>query len=235
MNNPTENSRIPIGKLVARLEDEYGTPVPERREPLAVLVETILSQNTSDVNSHRAFRSLRACFPDWDQVVAAETGDIARSIDRGGLANIKAQRIKDVLAEIKRRRGRLDLAFLAGLGVPEGLAWLETLPGVGEKTSRCTLLFAFGMPALPVDTHVWRVSKRLGLIGGGASVKEAHRVLGERVPPALMYRFHVLLVSHGRKVCHSRAPACAACPLNGLCPGFNVPGRGEKGKNIPSR
>ncbi|HLB28438.1 MAG TPA: hypothetical protein VJK47_04415, partial [Dehalococcoidales bacterium] len=163
---------------------QYGARACEPTgSPLDVLVETILSQNTSDVNSGRAFKSLRIAFPTWEAVAAAPADEIASSIRVGGLDKIKAARIKQALAEIRRMRGSLELVFLADIPLDEARDWLRQLPGVGAKTANCVLLFAFCKPALPVDTHIFRVSKRLGFIDARASVDKAHLVLESKVPP----------------------------------------------------
>jgi endonuclease-3 len=176
-------SQVSIEQVIALLSRDYGRPhwQPDHR-PLAGLIRTILSQNTSDVNSHRAFASLRAAFPGWEEMAAAEVGEIARAIRVGGLGEIKAPRIKQALAEIKRQRGRLELDFLNALPLAAAREWLLQLPGVGTKTANCVFLFSLGIPALPVDTHVFRVAKRLGLVDPKASVEQAHVVLEGLVP-----------------------------------------------------
>jgi endonuclease-3 len=147
-------SQVSIEQVIALLSRDYGRPhwQPDHR-PLAGLIRTILSQNTSDVNSHRAFASLLAAFPGWEEMAAAEVGEIARAIRVGGLGEIKAPRIKQALAEIKRQRGRLELDFLNALPLAAAREWLLRLPGVGTKTANCVFLFSLGIPALPVDTH----------------------------------------------------------------------------------
>ncbi len=207
-----------IRQILDRLKGEYG--IPEWRpshDPLSVLISTILSQNTSDTNSRSAFRSLRDSFASWEEMADADVGAIAHAIRRGGLGNIKAPRIKQTLQDIKRKRERIELDFLSQLSLKEAQDWLCQLPGVGLKTARCVLLFALGMPALPVDTHVWRVSGRLGLISHGASPDEAHYALGEIVAPEDVYHFHILLIEHGRRICHARRPDCQKCVLRDIC------------------
>ena len=208
-----------IKQIVGLLEREYGVSEWQpHNDPVSVLVQTILSQNTSDTNSRPSFHSLRACFHKWEDVAEADVDAIARCISSGGLGNIKARRIKRSLNEIIRERGRLELDFLKQLSLSEAEDWLLGLPGVGEKTARVVLLFSLGMPALPVDTHVWRVTKRLGLINSKASLHEAHRILGEIVPPAYVYQFHVLMIEHGRRTCRARNPNCPGCVLRDICP-----------------
>jgi len=211
-------ARERIGQILDLLKREYG--ILERqiqRDPISVLVQTILSQNTSDLNSGGSFQSLLTSFDNWEGVADANVDTIAYCIRRGGLERIKAQRIKQALKEIVRKRGRLELDFLSRLPLSEAEAWLQSLPGVGLKTARCVLLFSLGMLALPVDTHILRVSKRLGLISSKASLAEAHRVLGEMVPPGDVYQFHVLVIEHGRRTCLARHPRCRSCALKDIC------------------
>ena len=208
-----------IEEIIRLLKKEYG---PRRwkpdRDPISTLVATVLSQNTSDVNSHRAFDSLVATFGNWETVEAANTNEIARSIKAGGLAEIKASRIKLILHEIQERQGHLGLSFLDELDIAEAKAWLRKLPGVGPKTAACVLLFSLGKPALPVDTHVFRIARRLGLIDSRVSVERAHEILEKLVPPEKVYEFHLHMVEHGRKICKARRPRCQICILRGLCP-----------------
>lgn len=188
--------------------------------PLNVLVQTILSQNTSDTNSTRAFRSLLDAYPSWEDVASAEAHEIADAIKSGGLGEIKAGRIKLALGEIRQKRGRLELDFLNELPLDEARNWLKQLPGVGTKTANCVFLFSLGRPALPVDTHIFRVAKRLGLIDAKTTVEKAHQRLERLVPPDKVYPFHVLMIEHGRKVCKAPRPRCEGCVLSGRCQYF---------------
>jgi endonuclease-3 len=193
--------------------------------PLAQLVQTILSQNTSDVNTERAFASLWARFGSWPAILEAPTSAVADAIRSGGLADIKAPRIQGVLAAIKADRGELDersLDFLAALPLEEARSYLTSLNGVGPKTAACVLLFALGLPALPVDTHVHRVSKRLGLIGPKVAAEPAHRLLESMMPRDQMFDAHMLLIRHGRVLCKALRPRCDACPLADVCPKVGV-------------
>ena len=190
------------------------------RSPLSVLIQTILSQNTSDVNSGRAFQSLLASFDSWERVADADINEIAASIMMGGLGGIKAKRIKAALAEIKQKRGKLELDFLNQLPLDKARDWLKRLPGVGSKTACCVLLFSLDMPALPVDTHVLRVAKRLGLIESNTSAEQAHRLLESLVPAESVYQFHMLMIEHGRRMCQAQHPRCAQCVLRVLCPSY---------------
>lgn len=188
------------------------------QDPLSALIATVLSQNTSDVNSHRAFAALLNRFETWESLAAAHTAELARTIRAGGLADIKARRIKLILRQIEAERGSLDLSFLNELSLSDAKAWLRGLPGVGPKTAGCVLLFSLGRPAMPVDTHVYRVAKRLGLIDARASVEKAHEILEGLVPPKNVYEFHILMVEHGRRTCRAQRPRCSMCVLRGVCP-----------------
>jgi endonuclease-3 len=212
-----------IGQILVLLVREYGAP--ERRpypDPVSVLVQTILSQNTSDANSRAAFKSLIASFDNWEDVADADINTIADCIRCGGLGRIKAQRLKQALKEIMQKRGRLELDFLSQLAPSDAENWLQRLPGVGLKTARCILLFSLRTPVLPVDTHILRVTKRLGLIRPKASIREAHQVLGGIVLPEDVYIFHILVIEHGRMTCQARHPNCQACVLKKMCASYSL-------------
>ncbi len=203
-----------INEFIQLLGQEYGLlRWQSQRDPLSELIRAILSQNTSDVNSHRAFDSLISTFGTWDRVAGASIEEIAAAIECGGLSRIKAPRIKLILEGILDDHGSLDLGFLGHLPLPEARAWLQTLPGVGPKTANCVLLFSLGMPALPVDTHVYRVSKRLGLIHSKVSPARAHQILEELIPAEAIYQFHINVLTHGRRVCKAQRPRCSECIL----------------------
>lgn len=209
------DASAPVGRILDRLEEEHGPPAPPRRlPPLDELVLTILSQNTSDVNSERAYAAMRAAYPTWDDVRAAPEADLVAVLRPGGLANVKAPRIQAVL----RALDGVDLAPLAGLEPDEALRRLVAIDGVGPKTAACVLLFSLGVPVMPVDTHVHRVATRLGLLPPGMAAGPAHAVLTAAVPPARMLEAHLLLIAHGRRTCSARRPACARCSLLDLCP-----------------
>ncbi|RPH31310.1 MAG: endonuclease III, partial [Chloroflexi bacterium] len=215
--------RARIGPILERLEDRYGLPAwsGRRLDPVAELVLTVLAQNTADTNSHRAFVALQAAYPTWDAVLAAPTDELADVIRHGGLAPTKSRRIQQVLAEVHDSTdGTWDLAFLGQWPLEDALAWLVALPGIGRKTASIVLLFAFGRPALPVDTHVYRVAARLGLLPPKTNLTRAHDLLEEVVPPESMYGAHVLLIRHGREVCRAPRPICGLCPLTDRCPYF---------------
>ncbi len=206
-------------ELLARLGPVYG-PLnwKQRRDPVSELVVTILSQHTSDLNAERAFGQLLAIFGSMNAVADAEVVAIADCIRSGGLAQQKAPRIKAALNRIVEERGSLDLDFLRELPLADAKAWLRALPGVGPKTAAVVLCFSLDMPALPVDTHVHRVAKRLGLIGDKVTADQAHDLLESLVAPEDVYRFHVYLITHGRRVCRSQRPLCESCVLADICP-----------------
>jgi endonuclease-3 len=208
-----------VEEVIHLLEQEYG-PREWRadRDPVDALIETILSQNTSDLNSGRAFASLKDSFAGWKDVASAPAEDIANLIKPGGLHRIKAVRIKHVLEQIEIERGRISLDFLRSMNAAQAEDYLLRLPGVGQKTARCVLLFSLGKPALPVDTHISRVAKRLGLFGPGTTMEKAPDLLQQQVPPSKVYQFHVHMIEHGRRVCHARQPRCCQCILIGICP-----------------
>jgi len=205
-------------EIIKLLEQEYGSPEwQQREEPVAVLVGTILSQNTSDVNSVRAFDSLMSTFGSWEAIASAPVEQIAQAIRLGGLSRVKALRIKQLLGKIEKEQGCISLDFLEAMNMAEAKDYLMRLPGVGHKTASCVLLFALGKPCLPVDTHVFRVAKRLGLIASGVSVEQAHGLLQEQIPPSRVYQFHLHLIKHGRRICHARRPRCNECILESVC------------------
>ncbi len=203
-----------------RLEPLYGRPVnTPSRDPISELVLTILSQNTADRNSGKAFVQLLRRFGGWGEIAEASEADVVEAIRVGGLAQQKAPRIQSALRGVAERTGgdyRLD--FLETMELEDARSWLRSLPGVGPKTASCVLLFALGLPAMPVDTHVERVSKRLGLVPPAMTAEKAHVELERLVDAADYYRFHMLLIKHGRRLCAARNPNCAACPLNQDCP-----------------
>jgi endonuclease-3 len=209
---------LKVEQVAHRLIEVYGPRQHHGvRDPLDELILTILSQNTSDRNSGRAWRALQAQYRSWNDVLAADTRELYEVIKTAGLGNIKAPRIQAVLHEVLDRRGSFDLTFLRELPLPEAKRWLRSLPGIGPKTAACVLCFACDMPALPVDTHVHRVSQRLGLIGPKVSADAAHELLEQALQPDEVYAFHVNMILHGRRVCHALRPACERCPLLDLC------------------
>jgi len=191
-------------------------------DPLDELINTILSQNTNDLNRDRAYHALRARFPAWEQVRDAPTAEVVASIRPAGLANQKGLRIQQVLRRITAERGELDLNFLRDWPTAEAKAWLTSLDGVGPKTASIVLLFALGKPAFPVDTHIHRVTGRLGLIPSGTSADKAHEILEELVPPEWYHSFHLNVIEHGRQVCKAQRPRCEQCGLQAHCVYFQT-------------
>jgi len=185
---------------------------------IAELVYTILSQHTSDTNSIRAYAALREQLPSWDAIAGADVEAIADAIKVGGLARVKAPRIRQVVRSVKSLTGGYDLSFLTDLPLEEAKAWLRQLPGVGPKTVGCVLMFALDMPALPVDTHVYRVSKRLGLFDEKVTADQSHDVLEAALRPEQRLPFHMYFIQHGRQVCKAQRPLCEECVLEPQCP-----------------
>ncbi len=205
------------------LETVYGPrKLRPNGDPLSELISTILSQNTSDTNTARAFRSLREAFPTWDDVRLADTAVLIDAIRSGGLANRKAPRIQAVLRSIRERAGSGDLSLLDDLPLREAKSWLTSLHGVGPKTAACVLLFSLGRAAMPVDTHVHRVSLRLGLVPARTSPERTAEYLEEMLgdDPQSVYAFHMEMIQHGRSVCRALRPACMNCPLRCHCDYF---------------
>lgn len=207
-----------VRTILARLEKRWGAMEPPRRvDPLDELVLTVLSQHTSDLNADRAFEQLRASFSTWEQVVGVPTASVADAIRSGGLANSKAPRIQAILREVRDREGGFDLGGLREMTDSDARAYLTSLPGVGPKTAAVVLSFALGRDAIPVDTHVHRVSTRLGLIPK-TSAERADRLLHDLVPDGLRTPLHVALIRLGREICKAPTPLCRQCPLHDLCP-----------------
>jgi len=206
-----------LRRIASQLAAAFGRPRRRRVDPLDALVETILSQNTSDLNSGRAFASLKAAYPTWRQAARARVSSLERVIRCGGLARTKSRRIRLALAAVKARTGDYDLRPLRRLAPPEAEAWLRGLPGVGPKTSACVLLFACGHPAFPVDTHVFRVARRVGLISPRDSAERAHEVLAPAVPAGRHLDLHLNLIRLGRERCRPQAPRCPECPIRNEC------------------
>ncbi len=216
---PTSDATVSARDVMELLGREYG-PIHwgPRLDPMSELVSTILSQHTSDLNSERAFRKLMETFGSFEAIAEAPVEQIEEAIRMGGLARMKAPRIKAVLRQIREEVGSFDLSFLKDMPLQEAKAWLRRLPGVGPKTAAIILCFAFGMPAMPVDTHIYRVSRRLGLIGPKVSADDAHDILESMVPPEDVFAFHMYLINHGRRVCKAQRPRCGQCALAWGCP-----------------
>ncbi|MDT7605286.1 MAG: endonuclease [Acidobacteriota bacterium] len=208
----------PIKYIIQNLESAYGVPENRRAsDPLDMLVRIILSQATSDVNSHRTFAALKRRFPSWDAALRARASSIAAAIKSGGLANQKAAVIKSLLRQIKDERGSLDLSFINAMSNEEAAKYLAHFRGVGPKTVACTLLFACRKEVFPLDTHIFRVLRRVGLIPAKCTDARAHEIMNRLVPAGKFYSFHVNLVRHGRQVCRPREPLCERCPIVEYC------------------
>ncbi len=211
----------PVGYIIQKLERAYGVPVnrraPRSTDPLDMLVKIILSQATSDTNSDRTFAALKRRYPTWDAVLRAREATLADTIRSGGLANQKARVIREVLRQIKAERGSLDLRFLHDADVQEAVSFLSAFRGIGPKTVACTLLFACHKNVFPLDTHIFRILRRVGLIPPKSSDARAHEIMNRLVPAGKFYSFHVNLIRHGRKLCRPRDPLCEQCPIVEYC------------------
>lgn len=218
MPSSTSTQREKYEAVYDLLVETYGEPEQRRRQPpVDQLVNTILSQQTTSTNRERAFGRLKERFPNWEAAMEAPLEEVREAIRPAGLANQKAPRIQNALRYIVRERGELTLDFLAARPVDEAKAWLSQIKGVGPKTAAIILLFTFNRPAFPVDTHVHRVSQRLGLIESKVSEAKAHELLEEIVDPDAYYPFHINLIRHGREICQARTPKCHVCPLQDHC------------------
>jgi len=205
-------------KIHHRLLEFYGEPVWRNPlPPVEELVSTILSQNTNDANRDRAFNALRAKYPTWEAVRDAPTGEVVDAIRPAGLANQKGPRIQQVLRQITAERGGLDLSFLKEMPLEEARSWLMKFNGVGPKTAAIVLCFSLGRPAFPVDTHIYRVTGRIGLRPEKLNVEDAHRYLEKIFPPEAYYAAHLNIIHLGREICGARKPNCLACPVRRQC------------------
>lgn len=207
-------------EVAERLDAHYGPrKLTPNLDPVGEIVQTILSQHTSDINSGRAYASLLRLFPTWEEIIDAPTALIADAIRTGGLADQKAPRIQRALDHILQTRGEFNLDFLAAMSVSEARRWLTAINGIGPKTASCVLLFSLGMPAMPVDTHIHRVSLRLGILPDGMSAEAGHEwlesLLGD--DPQRIFAFHVEMIRHGREICIARKPRCSDCFLQDIC------------------
>ena len=204
--------------ITQNLEATFGVPRNDSHEnPLDELINTILSQSTTNINSHRAFASLKQRFPDWESARRARPASIAAAIKSGGLANVKSVVIKNILETIKHRRGNFDLNFLKTAPIAEAREFLLSLKGVGPKTVACVLLFSCKRPVFPMDTHIFRILRRAGLLPEKISDELAHEKIERLIPPKKHYSLHINLIALGRRICHPRNPKCGQCPLNEHC------------------
>jgi endonuclease-3 len=214
MSNPSKRA-VQVHETLLKVfgEPTWRDPLP----PVDELVSTILSQNTNDANRDRAFHGLRAKFPSWESVRDAQAEQVVAAIRPAGLANQKGPRIQKVLRQITEERGSLDLTFLKDLPLEEARTWLTKFNGVGPKTAAIVLCFSLGRPAFPVDTHIYRVTGRIGLRPEKMSVEQAHGFLESLLPPETYYAAHLNLIRLGRQVCHARKPDCPNCPVRRFC------------------
>lgn len=213
----TKDDQDKVMKCIHVLEGLYGIPEASAIDPVDLLVETILSQNTSDVNSIRAFGRLKSEYPDYSSLLSAPVHEISETIRIGGLPDIKARRIKGALLRIKNDAGSIDLGFLKGMDKDAARNYLLSIPGIGPKTAAVVLLFSFSMPFMPVDTHVYRVSRRLGLVPDDVNVELAERILEGITPPGKYLSLHLNLIRHGRLICKARDPRHEQCSLRTIC------------------
>jgi endonuclease-3 len=210
---------VSLTDAIRLMSSRYGPFSEEPRlDPAHELVFTILSQHTSDTNSARAFRRLMDRFGTLEALAQGSVQEIEEAISSGGLARIKAPRIKDVLNRVLALNGSLDLSFLREMPLDQAKAWLRQLPGIGPKSAGIILSFALGRPAMAIDTHIYRVCKRLGVIGPKVTAEKAHELLEAMVAPALVFQFHLSFINHGRRVCKAQRPRCAECVVARGCP-----------------
>ena len=210
--------RATLGRITLLLEKEYGIPRRARPgNPLDILIETILSQNTSDQNRDRAYQRLKTRFPHWEDVLEAKTKPLVSAIRPGGLAEQKARRIREILLWIRKQEGKLSLSFLRTMDSEEIKKTIGALKGVGPKTLHCLLLFGLRREAFPVDTHIHRIGKRLGFIPEWMDAEKAHEWMSPLIPKKKSLSLHLNLIRFGKSVCKARNPLCDVCFLSGEC------------------
>ena len=207
-----------IREINQRLKEYYGEPErPTELTGIEYLVETILSQNTNDINRDKAFKNLQENYDSWEKVENLDRHELIDTIRVAGLGPTKAERIQESLRIVRADQGEYSLEFINDMSIEDGKAWLTEIPGIGPKTAAIILCFHFGKPVMPVDTHVHRISQRLGLVPEGVSRTKSHDLLEERVPNDIKYEFHRLLIDHGRKHCKAQHATCCEGPLADLC------------------
>lgn len=213
-----EDLKAKVKRIVLLLEKEYGAPQRDRgADPLDTLIQTILSQNTNDLNRDRAYERLKNRFPRWEDVLQAKKEAILSAIRPGGLAGQKAKRIQETLRWIQKREGRLTLSFLKDMDSEEIQKLIEGLKGVGPKTIHCLLLFGLGRDAFPVDTHILRIGKRIGFIPNAMDAARAHPWMVPLIPRGKSLSLHINLIRFGRETCRARHPQCRECFLAEEC------------------
>ena len=216
-----EARKAKYAPVAAALTEVYGEMDWTRNQDgMDELISCILSQSTNDSNRDRAFARLKERFPTWDALRFAALDDLIDAVRPAGLANQKAPRIQSALELIFEKAGEYSIDFLNDLPLDEAKAWLVSLKGIGPKTAAIVLCFAYGRPAFPVDTHIYRVSKRIGFLPEKLSADDAHPVMEAIAPPQDYYQFHIQLIQHGRDTCHARKPACGRCAINAACDFF---------------
>lgn len=213
MNKTLRNKIVKIHDAIQKL---FKISRKGKSEPLDILIATILSQNTNDLNSHRAFENLKKKFPDYEAIINADLTEIEEAIKIGGLANQKARRIRALLQELKEKQGSFDLSFLKNFSVEEGVKFLTSFKGVGFKTASCVLLFSFGKNVFPVDTHIHRILNRVGIVKT-KTPDETFLRIQNLIPDGMAYSLHTGLIKFGRVICKAREPLCGVCPIYKLC------------------
>lgn len=208
----------PFDHIIQNLENAFGTPqLPPKSDPLAMLVKIVLSQATTNANSNRTFANLKKRFGNWEELLTADEKEIAAAIRLGGLADQKAKVIKNLFHRIKEKHRSLSLEFVEKMSAKDAKEFLQSFRGVGPKTAACTLLFASHKKVFPLDTHIFRIFRRMGVLPERISDKKAHALLDEIVPEGKFYSLHVNLIALGRKICRPREPKCEICPLVEYC------------------
>ncbi len=233
---PSPKLKRKVRRVAAKLEKLLGEPRQAKTlpSPLDMLIATILSQNTNDKNSHRAYSNLKKTFPRWEDVAAAQVGRVKAAIWSGGMANQKSARIRETLAAVKSKHGKYDLSALRRKSDDVVIEELTGLKGIGFKTASCVLLFSMGRDVFPVDTHVHRICNRLGLVNSSSTPEKTYERMKKLIPKGKGYSFHTNLIRFGRKICRSSNPACDICPLYKEC-GFDGKKPKEKlSRRIPS-
>ncbi len=213
-----------IPEIAARLAEAFGTPAWERDlDPLSELIHNVLGQHTTGANTRRAYAQLRGRFPTWQEVAAADDEAIVSAIGCAGLARLKAPRIRRIVQRALEENDAADVSFLAQMPAEEAMAWLKKLPGVGQTTAACVLLFGLGRAVMPVNTGIHRVASRLGLAEKRDSAERVQHVLEGAISTEDVYALHVNLIRFGRRICLPSEPLCEVCPLNDLCDYFLTP------------
>jgi endonuclease-3 len=213
-----QEHRERLAQVRERLRDKFGTPTWHLELPAVdELVCTILSQNTNDINRDKAFSALMERYPDWEAVRDADPAELQYVIRIAGLANQKGPNIQAALRDITQERGEIDLDWLKGKTPEEARNWLVRLRGVGPKTAAIVMVFALGMPAFPVDTHIYRVTGRIGLRPAELDITKTHAYMEEIADPSDFGSLHLNLIDLGREICHARKPKCPICPVNDIC------------------